>query len=80
MWLAHVVAGHANAARREEEEGGREGRIHVLPLEQCAEWLQDLAAAGEESAEEADWEEEEENEEHEEQHQEEAGPPTPVDI
>jgi len=57
--------------------GGREGWIHVLPLEQCAEWLQDLAAAGEEYAEEADWEEEEENEEHEEQQQEEAGPPDP---
>ena len=50
VWLAHVVAGHANAARHEEEDGGREGRIHVLPLEQCAEWLQDLAAAGEEYA------------------------------
>ena len=47
----------------------------MLPLEQCAEWLQDLAAAGEEYAEEA--EEEEENEEHEEQQQEEAGPPDP---
>ena len=46
-------------------------------MEQCAEWLKDLAAAGEEYAEEADWEEEEENEEHEEQQQEEAGPPDP---